>query len=125
MVELSNSLVTAQALLEDTCAAILVEAEFAGTVELEDWANSATAVGRYVSEVQKLGESDLFTPMTTSTLPEVSAPELGFRATLSPVATVCRSYKRRVRLTSRIRRARLRGRAAGLTWILSTASAMD
>ena len=36
MVELSNSLVTAQALLEDTCAAILVEAEFAGTVELED-----------------------------------------------------------------------------------------
>ena len=41
------------------CAAILVEAEFAGTVELEDWANSATAVGRYVSEVQKLGESDL------------------------------------------------------------------
>ena len=74
MVELSNSLVTAQALLEDTCAAILVEAEFAGTVELEDWANSATAVGRYVSDVQKLGESDLFTPMTTSTLPEVSAP---------------------------------------------------
>ena len=33
-----------QALLEDTCAAILVEAEFAGTVELEDWANSARPV---------------------------------------------------------------------------------
>ena len=46
----------------------------AGTVELPDWANSATAVGRYVSEVQKLGESDLFTPMTTSTLPELKAP---------------------------------------------------
>ena len=74
MVLSSYSFVTAQALFDDTCAAIFVAAVFVGTVEFDDCANKATAVGRYVSDVQNVAdESALLTPMTRSTLPDDNA----------------------------------------------------
>ena len=71
----SNSLVTAQALFEDTCAAMEGFEAFVGTAVFDAVENRATAVGRYASDFQNVvSVSDLSMPMTMSTRPSESAP---------------------------------------------------
>ena len=73
-VALSNSFVTAQALFDDTCAAIFVSTTFVGTCVLDGAENNATAVGRYASDFQnEVLLSDLSMPMTMSTVPSLRA----------------------------------------------------
>ena len=69
-----NSFVTAQALFDDTCAAIFVSTTFVGTCVLDGAENNATAVGRYASDFQnEVLLSDLSMPMTMSTVPSLRA----------------------------------------------------